>query len=245
MLPPEFNTGKARMQFEPLSVDTIETSGLAPFIDHTLLRPDARIEEIERLCAEARRFEFAGVCVHSLYLPLVSDRLRGSKVKTVSVIGFPHGANLALTLAREAGIAVKAGAEELDMVIPIGLLKSGELSGVRESVRAAVGESQGKPVKVIIETALLTDDEKKTACEISAHAGARWVKTCTGFAGGGATVADVRLMKAVVGNDLGVKASGGIKSAATARDLLLAGAHRLGTSSGVALVTATAAGPGY
>lgn len=233
------------MQFDPLLAATIERSGLAAYIDHTLLRPDARVDEIEKICAEALQFGFAGVCVHSLYLPMVADRLRGSKSKTVSVIGFPHGATLALALAREAGIAVKAGAEELDMVIPVGLLKSGNLSGVQESVRAVVGESKGAPVKVIIETALLTDDEKKTACEISAGAGASWVKTCTGFAGGGATIADVKLMKAVVGKDLGVKASGGIKSAEAARELLLAGAHRLGTSSGVALVTAKAVGAGY
>ncbi|GAB4359316.1 MAG: deoxyribose-phosphate aldolase [Bryobacter sp.] len=213
---------------------------LASLIDHTLLRPDASFAEIDQLCAEARAHQFASVCVNPFWVKAASTTLRGSSVKTCTVLGFPLGANLAAVKAEEARLAIAEGAEELDMVLNIGALKTG-LEQVVAADLAAVGQvAQGAGLlwKVILETALLTDKEKRLACRLAMQAGADFVKTSTGFARAGATVEDVRLMREVVGPARGVKASGGIRSYADALRMVEAGANRLGTSAGVAIVTA-------
>ncbi|MDX2267263.1 MAG: deoxyribose-phosphate aldolase [Bryobacter sp.] len=213
---------------------------LAGLIDHTLLRPDASFAEIDQLCAEARAHQFASVCVNPFWVKAASTALRGSSIKTCTVLGFPLGANLATVKAEEARLAIAAGAEELDMVLNIGALKTG-LEQVVAADLAAVGQvaqSAGVLWKVILETALLTDTEKRLACRLAMEAGADFVKTSTGFARAGATVEDVRLMREVVGPARGVKASGGIRSFADALRMVEAGANRLGTSAGVAIVTA-------
>jgi len=186
--------------------------------------------------------------VHSSFVPLVKKQLRGKSPLIVSVVGFPSGASAPDAVAFEASWAVENGAQEIDMVIPIGLLKANEASRNQEihmCIQNVVKASQGALVKVIIETALLNEEEKSRACKISVQAGAHFVKTCTGFAGGGATEADVQLMKSIVGTSIGVKASGGVRSTEAAIAFLLAGAHRLGTSSGAQLVRNAPVGTGY
>ncbi len=210
---------------------------LAPFIDHTLLKPDARERDILRICREARHYGFAAVCVNPFRLELAAGSLRGSTVAPCTVVGFPLGANLPLTKAREAEAAVRNGAMELDMVMCIGALKDGNSAHVLEDIRAVVNAASGRLVKVILETHFLTDDEKRTACSLAVEAGAHFVKTSTGLLGGGATVADIRLMRQAVGPEIGVKASGGVRTAADARAMMEAGATRIGTSAGVALAT--------
>lgn len=213
-----------------------ESAGLAPFIDHTILRPDAQPADVERLCDEARAHGFKAVCVNPVFIPLVTERLAGSPVAPCAVICFPFGADPTVIKADEAEWVVRHGAREVDMVVPIGLLKAGRTSEVRDDI-AAVRQACGDALlKVIIETCLLTDDEKVLACRLSQEAGADFVKTSTGFAGGGATVEDVALMRRTVGDEMGVKASGGVRTTEDARRMIAAGASRIGASASVAIV---------
>lgn len=267
---------------------TFTRESLAAIIDQTLLKSVATEEDIVKLCAGARRYNFASVCVNSGFVPLVARQLAGSRVKVCSVVGFPLGAMATAAKAFEAAEAVRAGAEEIDMVINVGLLKGGRLDQVREDIGAVVAaargsalgskdregrgiptdkasvsyingklpsrlakgspvtpngavpvvgsEQEGILVKVIIETCYLTEEEKVTACRLAEEVGADFVKTSTGFGSGGATVADVRLMRQVVGDRLGVKASGGIRTLQDALAMVEAGASRLGASAGEAIV---------
>ena len=214
----------------------IKPEQLAPMIDHTLLRPDARPEEIERLCHEARENGFAAVCVNSCYVPLVSRLLKGSPVKVCTVVGFPLGAASTESKAFEAEWAVGQGAQEVDMVMNMGWFKAGETARVQEDMAAVVKASTGAVVKVILETCLLTGEEIRRACALAERAGARFVKTSTGFSSGGATVEAVKIMKESVGQRLMVKASGGIRYLASALAMVEAGADRIGTSSGVKIL---------
>ncbi len=218
---------------------------VARTIDHTALKPDTTRAQIERLCAEAQEYGFAAVCVNPTWVTLAAQLLHGSPVKVCTVIGFPLGATLTTVKAYEAREAILAGAQELDMVINIGRLKDGEDEFVVDDIAAVVASARtttsdlNRPpalVKVIIETALLSDEEKRRACLAAKQAGADFVKTSTGFAGGGATVADVRLMREVVGPEMGVKAAGGIRTAADALAMLDAGANRIGASAGVQII---------
>lgn len=219
---------------------------LAKFIDHTLLKADATDADVERLCDEARRFGFASVCVNSRFVPLAVRLLRGSGVRTVSVVGFPLGAMATAAKSFEAQQAVLEGAEEIDMVLAVGALKQGDIEAVTDDIRAVVQASDSVPVKVILETGLLDDDEKIAACAAAKAAGAAFVKTSTGFGPGGATEADVALMRREVGDALGVKASGGIRTTDDARRMIAAGANRLGCSASVAIVGGgEEAGGGY
>jgi deoxyribose-phosphate aldolase len=205
-------------------------------IDHTILKPDARREEVLRLCREAVEHRFASVCVNPRWVPTVASALAGSDVAACSVIGFPLGAIPTAVKAQEAAWVVAAGATEVDMVIDIGALKDGDTDTVRADI-AAVKQACGPALlKVIIETCLLTDAEKVTACRLSAQAGADYVKTSTGFSTGGATAADVALMRETVGDALGVKASGGVRTREDALKMLAAGASRIGASAGLAIV---------
>lgn len=217
---------------------------VAAIIDHTILKADATRADVVRVCEEARRFSFASVCVNGTWVPLVAERLNGSEVKVCTVIGFPLGAMATAAKRVEAELALRDGATELDMVINIGALKAGELDLVRDDIAAVVEAAhQARAiVKVIIETALLTDEQKATACRLSAEAGADFVKTSTGFAASGATAADIALMRSVVGPNIGVKASGGIRTLQQLREMVAAGASRVGASASVAIVEATAAG---
>lgn len=209
---------------------------LAKYIDNTLLKPAATSAQIEELCKESMEYSFASVCVNPVHVKLAAKMLAGSGVKTCTVIGFPLGANSSATKAFEAKQAVEDGADELDMVINIGALKAGDDKTVLEDIKAVVRAGDGKLVKVIIETALLTDEEKVRACRLAVEAGANFVKTCTGFSGGAANVHDIALMRKTVGADIGVKASGGVRTRADAIALIEAGASRIGTSSGKAIV---------
>ncbi len=210
---------------------------LARMIDHTLLAPGATRREIEELCDEAEANCFASVCVNPWWVRACAERLAESPVKVCTVIGFPLGANRTETKAYEAVRAVEDGATELDMVLAIGALKSGAYSDVERDIAAVVKAAGGRAiVKVILETALLTDEQKVKASVLAKSAGARFVKTSTGFGGGGATVADVELMRRVVGGELGVKASGGVGDQAKALEMIEAGATRIGASAGVRIV---------
>ncbi|NLV89190.1 MAG: deoxyribose-phosphate aldolase [Tissierellia bacterium] len=203
-------------------------------IDHTLLKPDATDSMIENLCKEAIEYNFCAVCVNPYFVKLAKDLLKDTDIKVATVIGFPLGASTKEVKAFETLDAIKNGADEIDMVINIGALKNKDYDLVKEDIRSVVEAAKGKAiVKVIIETCLLTEDEKKKACELSLEVGADFVKTSTGFSTGGATVEDVKLMKSVVGNEMGIKASGGIRDLETARRMVEAGATRLGASSGV------------
>lgn len=215
-------------------------NAIRTYIDHTLLKPDATPEQIRRLCTEADENGFASVCVNPAYVPLAAELLKNSAVNVCTVIGFPLGMNATAIKAAEALKAVQDGADELDMVIQVGQLKSGNLAYVEDDIRAVVDAGGGKLVKVIIETALLTDEEKVTACRLAQRAGADYVKTCTGFSGGAASVHDIALMRRTVGPDMGVKASGGVRDYASAVALIEAGATRIGTSSGVAIAAGEA-----
>ena len=210
--------------------------GIAQMIDHTMLKADASRETIVRYCKEAREHKFASVCVNSAFAPLVAKELEGSGVKTCCVVGFPLGAMLTTAKAFEAAEAVKAGAQEIDMVINISALKDKDYSFVEEDIRAVVEASGDALVKVIIETCLLTDEEKVKACELSVKAGAAFVKTSTGFSTGGATAADVALMKKTVDGKALVKASGGIRTPEDAKALIEAGADRIGAGNGIPLI---------
>jgi len=206
-------------------------------IDHTLLKPEATKDQIVKLCEEAVEFGFASVCINPTYVSLAADLLRNTPVKVCTVVGFPLGASTPLVKAVEARDAIAAGAREIDMVINIGALKSGDDDLVGRDIRAVVEAARGRAlVKVILETALLTDDQKVKACLIAKAEGADFVKTSTGFGPGGATVEDVRLMRKVVGKEMGVKASGGIRNLESARKMIEAGASRIGASASVAIV---------
>lgn len=205
------------------------------FIDHTLLRPDARREEIKLLCEEAERYQFASVCIHPLWVQYARECVKDPAVKICGVAGFPCGASTTKIKTAEVRQLVEMGADEIDMVIHVGALKSNELKIVREDIAAVVKAAPLVIIKVILETCLLTDDEKKIACKICVEEGAHFVKTSTGFSKGGATVHDVELMRNAVGPAFGVKAAGGIRDYATALKMIEAGATRLGTSAGVVI----------
>ncbi|MDX1546642.1 MAG: deoxyribose-phosphate aldolase [Rhodothermales bacterium] len=216
---------------------------LARVIDHTALKPETTEDEVRRLCDEARRYCFASVCINPCYVPLAAEQLRGTPVAVCTVIGFPLGATQTPVKASEAELAVRDGAAEVDMVLNIGMLKSGRYDYVERDVRAVVEAARASRrgteralVKVILETALLTDEEKVIACVLAQNAGADFVKTSTGFSKGGATEADVALMRRAVGPKMGVKASGGVRSAEDARAMIARGATRIGASASVAIV---------
>ena len=211
-------------------------SSLASRIDHTLLKPEATETEILTVCSQAREHGFASVCVASSWLPTVVRALKGSNVMPIAVIGFPHGAMLSEAKAAETRLAIRAGAKEIDMVIPIGRLKARQWDYVLNDIRAVVKAAGRTPVKVILETALLTDAEKVAGAVLSQLADAAFVKTCTGFAGGGATVEDIRLLRSVCAPHVKIKASGGVRTREAAQAVIDAGADRIGTSSGVAMV---------
>lgn len=211
---------------------------LAKYIDHTLLKPDTTADEIDVLCDEALEYGFASVCINPTWVKRSAERLRGSDVKVCTVIGFPLGANTPEIKAMEARRALRDGAREVDMVINIGALKSGQNELVRSDIEKVVDAAHeaGAICKVILETALLTDEEKVIASALSKQAKADFVKTSTGFGGGGATVYDVALMRETVGPDMGVKASGGVRTLEDAEDMIAAGATRIGASAGVQIV---------
>jgi deoxyribose-phosphate aldolase len=213
----------------------------ARYIDHTVLKPDTVRNTVRRFCAEAKQYGFASVCVNPTHVRLVATELAGSGVKTCCVVGFPLGATTPLVKATETAEAVQNGAEEVDMVINIGALKDGDDDLVLQDIQAVVAAAHPKAlVKVIIETCLLSDAQKTTACRLAQQAGADFVKTSTGFGAGGATVEDVRLMKATVGEAMQVKASTGINNRAIFEEMVAAGATRMGTSKGILIVTGAA-----
>jgi deoxyribose-phosphate aldolase len=215
---------------------------LAKLIDHTLLKPEATRDEVVKLCEEARQHRFASVCVNSTWVPVCKAMLAGSTVMVCAVVGFPLGAMSPTAKAYEAREAVRQGAREIDMVINLGALKSRDYETVFEDICRVVKAAAPAQVKVILETSSLTHDEKVIACAMSKLAGAAFVKTSTGFAKGGATVEDVALMRSLVGNDVGVKASGGVRTAEDVVRMAAAGANRIGASASVAIVT-NSAGP--
>src|SRR3989338_6105627 len=225
---------------------TKKGSDTARYVDHTLLKPNATQEEIAKLCDEAKNFCFASVCVNPSYVALAAQLLRGSGVKVCTVVGFPLGSTTPTVKAIEARDAIANCADEIDMVINIGALKSGNDVVVYDDIKAVRDATRGKVLKVILETSLLSNEEKVRACAAAKKAGADFVKTSTGFGGGGATVEDVKLMRETVGPLMGVKASGGIRDAKIAADMIAAGATRLGTSASIAIVTdAKSEGKGY
>ncbi|MFN2280737.1 MAG: deoxyribose-phosphate aldolase [Anaerolineales bacterium] len=211
---------------------------MASLIDHTLLKPDATADQIAQLCYEARKYKFASVCVNPTHVKLCAELLHGTQVKVCTVIGFPLGASSPEVKAFEAQTAIKDGATEIDMVLNIGALKAGDLTLAAQDIHEVVrvGHNAGAIVKVIIETSLLNDEEKITACLLAKEAGADFVKTSTGFSGGGATVEDITLMRRAVGPDMGVKASGGVRDFEDAQSMVKAGATRIGASAGVKIV---------
>ena len=209
---------------------------VASFIDHTLLAPTATARDIETLCEEAATYGFASVCVQPMWVAHATARLRNRTPAVCTVVGFPLGATTASSKAFETKEAIENGATEIDMVIPIGALLEGDEETVRAHIRAVVRAANGILVKVIIETCLLTDEQKVRACELAKEEGADYVKTSTGFSTGGATVADIRLMRETVGETLGVKASGGVRTIEEARAMIEAGATRIGASAGISIV---------
>jgi deoxyribose-phosphate aldolase len=215
---------------------------IARLIDHTVLKTEATSAEVKQVCAEALQFGFASVCVNSYWVPVVTGELSGSEVKVCAVVGFPLGAASTSAKVAETLGAVGDGAKEIDMVLNIGALKDGDTGAVETDIRAVVAAaaSKGALVKVILETCLLTDEQKVLACELSKAAGAAFVKTSTGFNKGGATVADIALMRRTVGPEMGVKASGGVRTLEDLNQMVAAGATRIGTSSGVKIVSGTA-----
>lgn len=218
---------------------------LARTIDHTLLKPEACAADIERLCREALEHGFFSVCVNSSWVPLAASLVRGSEVAVASVTGFPLGAMSTTAKAFETETAVKEGATEIDTVLAIGRLRQGDDAAVLADLQAVVRAAEGRAVKVILETCLLTQAEKERACRLALEAGAAFVKTSTGFSTGGATLDDVRLMHRIVAGRCAVKASGGIRDRATALAMLEAGATRLGTSSGIAILADETAASSY
>lgn len=216
----------------------MKRSTLASYIDHTVLKPDTKESDVIKLCREALEYKFASVCINPSYVKLANSFLAGTEVKVCTVVGFPLGATTSETKAFEAAKAIEEGASEIDMVINVGALKSGKLELVEEDIRAVANACKGKALlKVIIETCLLTDEEKVTACQLSKKAGADYVKTSTGFSTGGATPEDIALMRRTVGSEMGVKASGGVRTLEAALKMIEAGASRIGSSSSVAMIS--------
>ncbi len=210
------------------------------YIDHTLLKQQASQEDIIKICAEAKEYNFASVCVNAYYTTLVRKELEGTNVKTCVVVGFPLGATTKEVKAFEAKQAIENGAEEIDMVVNVGAIKSNRYDVVKEDIKAVVDAAKGKAlVKVILETCLLTDAEKVKVCQIAKEVGANFVKTSTGFSTGGATVHDIKLMRETVGADMGVKASGAVRTSEDAKAVIEAGASRIGASSSIAIVKGT------
>ncbi|WP_033191529.1 deoxyribose-phosphate aldolase [Fervidobacterium islandicum] len=233
-----------KKNYKPETVEIdLKKISLNEYIDHTNLKPTATTSEIELLCKEAIDYKFKGVCVNPSFVPFVVQKLKGSSVLTVTVIGFPLGATSTYSKVEETKWAVENGAQEVDMVIHIGKLKEGDYEYVYNDIRSVV-EAAKVPVKVIIETCFLTDEEKVAACVLSKLAGATFVKTSTGFGTGGAKFEDVQLMRWAVDGEIQVKASGGVRTYEDAIKMLSAGATRIGTSSGVAIVTNKATGQG-
>ena len=216
----------------------LSPKAMAKYIDHTILKPDASLAQVKKVCDEAKEYNFASVCVNTGYVKFVAEQLAGTDVKPCVVVGFPLGACTTEAKAFEAKDAIEKGAKEVDMVINIGAIKSNDWDLVEKDIAALVDTCKGKALlKVILETCLLTDDEKVKACQICKKVGADFVKTSTGFSTGGATVEDVKLMRETVGPEMGVKASGGVRTYEDAVAMIKAGASRLGTSSGVAIVS--------
>jgi deoxyribose-phosphate aldolase len=211
-------------------------------IEHTLLAATATAPEIDALCSQAAEQRFAGVCVNPVFVTRCRDRLLGTGVRVVTVVGFPLGANLARVKAFECALAVSDGADEIDMVLQLGAARAGDWNAVALDVSAVVNAAGGRPVKVILETAALSDADKARACEVAERCGAAYVKTSTGYGAGGASESDVRLLKQLVGDRMRVKASGGIRTGAQARAMIAAGADRIGSSAGVQIVNELATG---
>lgn len=210
------------------------------YIDHTLLKPASTEEQVKKICEEAKKYGFASVCVNAYYTSLVRREIEGSSVKTCVVVGFPLGATTKEVKAFETKQAIQNGAEEIDMVINVGALKDKKYDYVKEDIKSVVEAAKGEAlVKVILETCLLTDEEKVEGCKISKEAGADFVKTSTGFSTGGATVHDIKLMRETVGSDMGVKASGGVRTKEDADLVIAAGASRIGASASIAIVEGT------
>lgn len=223
---------------ERVTPDRLRTSkDIAQFIDHTLLKPEATREEVLKLCEEARKYGFATVCVNSTNVGTAARALHGSSVIAIAVVGFPLGAGVPSAKAFETREAVRCGAKEIDTVINIGALRAKDYALVQKDIEAVVNAAKPWPVKVILETSQLKDEEKIIGCALSKAAGAAFVKTSTGFAQGGATVEDVALMRRIVGDDVGVKASGGVRSTEDAMKMIAAGANRIGASASIAIVT--------
>lgn len=217
---------------------------IAQMIDHTLLKPEATNAQIIALCEEAKQYQFKSVCINPSWVATAAASLKGTQTEICTVIGFPLGATTPAVKAFETTDAIKNGATEIDMVLNIGAMKSGNHELILEDIKAVVNAAKVNPkviVKVILETCLLTDEEKRLACELSVKAGAHFVKTSTGFSTGGATVEDIALMRKTVGPDIGVKASGGIRSLSDVKKMAAAGANRMGASAGIAIVTDTTA----
>jgi deoxyribose-phosphate aldolase len=219
---------------------------IAAMIDHTLLKADSTDQDIIKVCDEAKQYKFATVCVNPYWVPLASQELAGSGVGITTVIGFPLGSSSTLVKSTEAQDAITNGATEIDMVLNVGAMKSGNIEAVEKDIHEVALVCKGKAIlKVIIETCYLTDDEKKLAAELCKTAGADFVKTSTGFGPCGATINDIQLIRKAVGNEMGIKASGGVRDLPFALQLIDAGATRLGTSSGIALVTGGKGSSGY
>ncbi len=212
------------------------TEKLSAYIDHTILKPEATTAEIIKLCSEAAKYQFAAVCVNPCHVGTAARELKDTSVKVCTVIGFPLGATTTAVKAFEAAEAVAAGASEVDMVLNIGALKGGDEACILTDIAAVVEAARGNTVKVILETALLTGEEKVLACRLAKKAGAHYVKTSTGFGPGGATSGDIRLMRETVGPAMGVKASGGVRTRQAALEMITAGATRIGTSSGITIL---------
>lgn len=218
---------------------------LAAYIDHTLLKPDASLAQIEQLCVEAREHQFFSVCVNGSWVATARHLLEGSEVKVASVVGFPLGAMSADVKRYETEVAIDDGAHEIDVVLNVARLKAGDDKYVLRELADVVEAADERTVKVILETCLLNDAEKVRACQLVVESGAHFVKTSTGFSTAGATVADVKLMRETVGSKFGVKASGGVRDAQTALAMIEAGATRLGTSSGIAIIKGLSGGGSY
>ena len=223
----------------------IAPKDVAPFLDHTLLKANASEEEVIKLCSEAKAHGFASVCINPSYIELAAKELKGSGVMVCTVIGFPLGAMTTQAKKFETIDAIKKGADEIDMVINVGKLKSGDLKYVQDDIKAVVNAANGTTVKVILETAMLSDEEKVKGCYLAKSAGAHYVKTSTGFGPGGATAKDIALMRSTVGPDMGVKASGGIRDYETAAQMIKSGATRIGASASINIVQNKSGGKGY
>jgi deoxyribose-phosphate aldolase len=239
--PAETAPARPAAAVEPMQAAGLKPADIAGYIDHTLLKPDASKEQVEKLCAEAVEYHFYSVCVNATWTAYCARRLRGTGVKVCTVVGFPLGAMDGRSKSFEARGALESGADEIDMVMNVGALKSGDTRTVEEDIRWVLRACRpGTVLKVIIECALLSDAEKVLACQIAKRAGAHFVKTSTGFAATGAKLEDVALMRRTVGLDMGVKAAGGVRSYEDAIAMIQAGASRLGTSAGVAIVAGAA-----